>query len=82
LKTSTVNSWAFCYKSSKFVTEVENHIAIKSGYWATTDLIFGDLCGHFCVQSFSLLYLSPFGIIQATVLNVGIKVKVYLQETT
>jgi len=51
-------------KSIKFGTLVENHIANKSGYWATTDLTFGDLCGHFCFQNFLFLFLSPLGITQ------------------
>ena len=60
------NDYAFCDKSTKFGTEVASHITIKSGYWGITDLTFGDLYGHFCEQSFSFLYLSPLGIIQAT----------------
>jgi len=46
------NNCAFCDKSTKFGTKVENHITIKSGYWGTTDLTFGDFCGHFCEQSY------------------------------
>jgi len=52
------NSCAFCDKSTKFGTEVENHITIKSGYWATTDLTFDDLCSHLVYK-----VLSPLGII-------------------
>jgi len=60
------NNCAFCDKSTKFGTEVENNITIKCGYWGTIDLTFGDLCSHFCEQNFSFLHLSPLGIIQAT----------------
>jgi len=67
-----------------FVRKAPNltQITIKSGYWATTDLIFGDVCSHFGVQSFSFLYLSPLGIVQAAKINVGITLQVLLKETT
>ena len=44
------NNCAFCDKSTKFGSKVENHN--QSGYWATTDLPFGDLAAIFVHKIF------------------------------
>ena len=71
------NNCAFCDKSTKFGTEVENHITIISGYWGTTDLtfaaIFMNKIFHFCI------YL-PYALFK--LLNVGITAKILLKGTT